>query len=260
MSVWQAIVMGIIQGLGEFLPISSSGHLVLVPWLLGWDVPGINFDIALHIGTLIAVLFYFWQDWLKLISAAVTRRNKEHAKLFWLLVIASIPAALAGLLFKDPIENSLRSPVIVGLMLIIFAFILYFSDKKKQIRSLDSMTIKDALFIGVAQAISLIPGVSRSGITMTVARLFSYSREEAARFTFMLSTPVIFGAGLMSIQDTTLSQITLPFIVGVVVSAIIGLLSISFLLKFLKKHSFNIFVGYRLLLGALIIMLSTVFS
>lgn len=255
MSILQAVLMGIIQGLGEFLPISSSGHLVLAPWLFEWQVPGLTFDIALHIGTLVAVLLYFWKDWVRLIKAVFTRKDKEYRKIFWYLVLASLPAAVIGYLFGDIIEQTVRSPLIVAMMMIIFGIILYFSDKTTQVRKLEHMTIREALLIGLAQAVAFIPGVSRSGITMTVARMFSYTREEAARFSFLLSTPAIFGAGLFSLSDLSLAEINTPFIIGVLTSCIVGLLSISFLLKFLKKFSFKVFVGYRIVLGLVIILI-----
>jgi len=255
MSVWQAVIMGIIQGLGEFLPISSSGHLVLAPWLFDWEVPGLTFDVALHIGTLLAVIMYFWKDWLRLFNAALTGRDKDNRKIFWYLVIGSVPAAVAGLMFNDIIENVLRSPIIVAVMLIVFGLFLYFADRNRQIRKLDSMTLRDALFIGFAQAIALIPGVSRSGVTMTAARMFSYTREEAARFSFLLSTPVIFGAAVISMRGLNPGDLNTPFIVGILVSCIIGLLSISVLLKFIRTSSFKIFVVYRIILGIAIFFL-----
>mgnify|MGYP000864616225 CR=1 FL=1 len=255
MSTWQAILMGIIQGLGEFLPISSSGHLVLAPWLFEWQVPGLAFDVALHMGTLIAVLLYFWKDWLTLFEAALTGKNRDNQRLFWFLVFASLPAAIVGVLFNDVIENALRSPLIVGIMLIVFGIILYLADKNKQLRRLDSMTLKDAILIGCAQAIALIPGVSRSGVTITAARMFSYTREEAARFSFLLSTPVIFGAGVLEMSQLNLAEINFPFLMGVLTSAVIGLLSISFLMQFIKRCSFNVFVGYRIILGLVIIFM-----
>ena len=255
MSTWQAIMMGVIQGLGEFLPISSSGHLVLAPWLFEWQVPGLTFDVALHMGTLLAVLLYFWKDWLNLFRAALTGNNRDNQKLFWYLVFASLPAAVIGVLFNDIIENILRSPLIVGIMLIVFGIILYVADKNRQIRRLDSMTLRDAILIGCAQAIALIPGVSRSGITMTAARMFSYTREEAARFSFLLSTPVIFGAGVLEMSHLSIAEIDFPFVIGVLTSAVVGLLCISFLMQFIKRCSFSIFVGYRILLGSVIILM-----
>ena len=257
MSSFQAIMMGIIQGLGEFLPISSSGHLVLAPWLFDWEVPGLTFDVALHMGTLAAVLLYFWKDWMELFKAALTGHNKEKRKIFWFLVLASIPAAIVGLSLNDIIENVLRSPLVVGVMLIVFAILLYLADQKKEIRRLDSMTLGDALIIGTAQALALVPGVSRAGITMTAARWFSFSREEAARFSFLLSTPVILGAGVLELSNVNFAEISFPFILGVLVSGIVGILCISLLLKFLRTFSFKIFVIYRILLGTLIIVLYT---
>lgn len=257
MSNLQAIAMGIIQGLGEFLPISSSGHLVLAPWIFNWEVPGLTFDVALHMGTLIAVLIYFWNDWLQLFKAAWTGQDREKRRVFWFLVLASIPAAVVGLSFNDILKHALRSPLIVGFMLIIFGVLLYFADRKKQIRNLDSMTVVDAVVIGMAQAIALIPGVSRAGITMTAARWFSFTREEAARFSFLLSTPVIFGAGVLELSNLNPSEINFPFILGIAVSGIVGILCISLLLKFLRTFSFKIFVAYRIILGTTIIVLYT---
>jgi undecaprenyl-diphosphatase len=205
---------------------------------------------------LIAVVLYFWKDWFRLFQAALTGNDIENRRLFWFLVIASLPAAVVGVLFNDLIEEVLRSPLITGFMLIVFAVFLYFSDRNRQIRKLDSMTLKDALVIGLAQSIALVPGVSRSGITMTAARMFSYTREEAARFSFLLSTPVIFGAGVLKLSDLNPSEVTFPFLAGVLTSALVGILCISFLMKFLKKFSFNVFVGYRILLGSIIIFYS----
>lgn len=259
MTIWQAIIMGIIQGLGEFLPISSSGHLVLAPWLFKWEVPGLTFDVALHMGTLLAVLLYFWRDWLNLFKAAFAGKDFNNRRIFWFLVIGSIPAAIAGLLLEDIIENTLRSPLIIGFMLILFGIFLYYSDKNLQARKLDSMTWQDALLIGIAQAIALIPGVSRSGVTMTAARLFSYTREEAARFSFLLSTPVIFGAGVLKMTQINPTEINLPFMTGILASCLVGLFSIAFLLKFLRNYGFKLFVGYRIFLGLLIIFLYTLF-
>lgn len=257
MSNLQAIIMGIIQGIGEFLPISSSGHLVLAPWLFDWEVPGLTFDVALHMGTLAAVLLYFWKDWVDLLKAAITGRNREKRKLFWFIVVGSVPAAVVGLSLKDILETVFRSPLVVGIMLIVFAVLLYLADRRKQIRRLDSMTLGDALLIGSAQALALIPGVSRAGITMTAARWFSFTREEAARFSFLLSTPVIFGAGVFELSKANPSDINFPFILGVAVSAIVGILSISLLLKFLRTFSFKVFVVYRIILGTIIIVLYT---
>ena len=257
MSNFQAIMMGIIQGLGEFLPISSSGHLVLAPWLFDWEVPGLTFDVALHMGTLAAVLLYFWKDWMELFKAVITGRDREKRKLFLFLVVASVPAAIIGLSLKDILETVFRSPLVVGIMLIVFAVLLYLVDRRQQIRRLDSMTLGDAILIGTAQALALIPGVSRAGITMTAARWFSFTREEAARFSFLLSTPVIFGAGVFELSGANPSDINFPFIQGVIVSAIVGILSISLLLKFLRTFSFKVFVVYRIILGTIIIVLYT---
>jgi len=254
-TLWQAVVMGIIQGLGEFLPISSSGHLVLAPWFFDWQDPGLTFDIALHAGTLLAVVIYFHQDWLNLIQGTISGKDRKSRRIFWLLVLATLPAAFCGYMFNDLIEMKARSPILIGFMLIIFGLLLHLADKQQQSQKLDNMKVREALFIGLAQAIALIPGVSRSGVTITAARLCSYTREEAARFSFLLSTPVILGATLLSLTELNPGEINLPFICGIIVSCLVGMLSISVLLKIVKRYSLNVFVGYRILLGAVIIFL-----
>ena len=254
MSYFQAIVMGIIQGVGEFLPISSSGHLVLAPWLFEWQTPGLAFDVALHMGTLLAVAAYFWRDWLNLFLGAITGKSAYYRRQFGFLVVGSLPAVVAVLLFKDFLEN-VRSPLVVATMLIVFAGLLFWADRRPQVRELDEMTIADALLIGAAQAIALIPGVSRSGITMTAGRSLFYRREEAARFSFLLSTPVIFGAGLFELPHMTMGDVDGPFIAGIISSAVMGLLAISFLMGFLKKFGFKAFAIYRVVLGGIIILM-----
>ncbi|MDR1603426.1 MAG: undecaprenyl-diphosphate phosphatase [Gracilibacteraceae bacterium] len=255
MSVYQAIVLGLVQGIGEFLPISSSGHLVLMPWLFHWETPGLDYDVALHMGTLLAVVLYFRRDWFRLFRAALGRGRPDDRRLFCFLVVASLPAAAAGFLLQDILEESLRSPLITAFNLIFFGVLLYAADRRRQWRTLDNMTLSDALVIGCAQAVALMPGVSRSGITMTAARCFSFSRRDAARFSFLLSTPVIFGAGLFQLRDLSPAALTLPFWLGLAVAALVGLLAIAFLLRFIQRADFKLFVVYRILLGLVIAVL-----
>jgi undecaprenyl-diphosphatase len=254
-SVYQAIVLGLVQGIGEFLPISSSGHLVLMPWLFHWETPGLDYDVALHMGTLLAVVLYFRRDWFRLFRAALGRGRPDDRRLFCFLVVASLPAAAAGFLLQDILEESLRSPLITAFNLIFFGVLLYAADRRRQWRTLDNMTLSDALVIGCAQAVALMPGVSRSGITMTAARCFSFSRRDAARFSFLLSTPVIFGAGLFQLRDLSPAALTLPFWLGLAVAALVGLLAIAFLLRFIQRADFKLFVVYRILLGLVIAVL-----
>lgn len=253
MTVIHALILGIVQGLGEFLPISSSAHLVLVPWLFGWEDPGLTFDVALHMGTLLAVVLYFWKDWVKLIKAALSRGASKDKRIFWYLVVATIPGALFGLALEKKAETVFRSPLLIGIMMIVMGTILYLADKKREIRKINTMTLKEAIWIGLSQALAIIPGVSRSGSTMTVARFLTLTREDAARFSFLMSTPIILGAGVLKLRHLTMASINLPFSVGVISSFVVGILSISFLLRYLKNNSFGLFVGYRFVIGVIVI-------
>lgn len=253
MTVLHALILGIVQGLGEFLPISSSAHLVLVPWLFGWEDPGLTFDVALHMGTLLAVVLYFWKDWVKLFKAALRKGASEDKRIFWYLVVATIPGALFGLALEKKAETVFRSPMLIGIMMIVMGILLYFADKKREVRTLKTMTMKEAIWIGLSQALAIIPGVSRSGSTMTTARFFTLTREEAARFSFLMSTPIILGACVLKLRHLTMASLNLPFSVGVITSFVVGISSISFLLKYLKTNNFGLFVGYRFVIGLLVI-------
>ncbi len=253
MTVIHALILGIVQGLGEFLPISSSAHLVLVPWLFGWEDPGLTFDVALHMGTLLAVVLYFWKDWVKLFKAALKRGASDDKRIFWYLVVATIPGGLFGLALEKKAETVFRSPLLIGIMMIVMGTILYLADKKPEIRTTNTMTLKEAIWIGLSQALAIIPGVSRSGSTMTTARFLTLTREDAARFSFLMSTPIILGAGVLKLRHLTMASINLPFSVGVISSFVVGILSISFLLRYLKTSNFGLFVGYRFVIGVIVI-------
>lgn len=255
MTIYQALIMGIVQGLGEFLPISSSAHLVLAPWVFGWKDPGLSFDVALHMGTLFAVVAFFWRDWVELFSEAIIkRRGTKKASLFWCLVVATIPGALAGFLLEKQAETVFRNPLLIAIMLILMGLILYLVDRHAAKRkSILEISFSDSLLIGLSQAFAIIPGVSRSGVTMTAGRALGLTRETAARFSFLLSTPIIFGAGVMNLKDLSPGDVDLPFIIGVVTSAVVGFLSIGFLLRYLTERSFGLFVWYRFVLGLAII-------
>lgn len=255
MTVFQALVLGIVQGLGEFLPISSSAHLVLVPWALGWQYAGLTFDVALHIGTLISVVAFFWKDWLTLLGDAVRRKGTHEASLFWFLVAATIPGAAVGYLFEEQAETVFRTPLLIGIMLIVMGIILYWVDRRAANRkSIKGISLSDSLLIGLSQAFAIIPGVSRSGVTMTAGRALGLTREAAARFSFLLSTPIIVGAGLFKIKDIAPGDINAAFIAGVASSAVVGFISIGFLLKYLAQRSFGVFVWYRLAVGLAVIV------
>ena len=271
MTVLQAIILGIVQGLTEFLPISSSGHLLLVPWLFNWhfllENPDLNktFDVALHLGTFVAVVIYFWREIGRLIGAwvrSISRRSlaEPEGKLAWLLIVSTIPAAIVGVLFEDFITNHLGKPWMIGVAMIVFAGFMYLIDHIAKLdRDLEALSWFDAVLIGVAQALALLPGVSRSGITMMTGLLLRLDRESAARYSFLMSIPVIGGAaafkGLQIAKDGLPAGTAMPFAVGMVAAALSGIAAIWFVLAYLKRHNFNIFVIYRIVVGVGVIIL-----
>lgn len=261
------IILAIIQGIAEFLPISSSAHLIIFRDLFGIGASSVNgdlalaFDIALHFGTLLAIAIYFFKDFLKMVISGLTKGVKEkEGKIFWFIVVATIPAAIVGVLFEDVIENLIRSNfILIAIALIVMGIIIYLADKySKQEKDFDKMTIKDAILVGCSQVFALIPGFSRSGTTIASARVLKLNREDAAKFSFYLSAPVVLGAVVLSIFDsTTITAITSNlsiFIVGVGVAFISGLLCIEFLLRYIKKNDFKLFMWYRVILGIIVII------
>jgi undecaprenyl-diphosphatase len=271
-----AIILGIIQGLTEFLPVSSSAHLALIPWLLGWNDQGLSFDIALHVGTVLAVVAYFFRDWVQVIaqgfginigSDPAIRRNP---KLLWLLVLGSIPAGIAGLLVKDLAENVWRNnQYLIGSMLILVGLFMWWADKQgSRKKDLGNISSTDSLVIGSAQALALVPGVSRSGITICAGLLRNLDRATAARFSFLLATPAIAGAAAKDAWDLMRhgggiagipQDMRTSLLVGVIVSAIVGALTIQFFLNYLRKRSLSFFVWYRVIFGIIVIALATFF-
>ncbi|MGQ9512937.1 undecaprenyl-diphosphatase UppP [Thermodesulfitimonas sp.] len=255
MSITEAVVLGIVQGLGEFLPISSSAHLVLTPWFFGWPDPGLSFDVALHLGTLVAVIAYFWRDWLILATHGLRGTRSREGRLFWYLVVATVPGGLAGMVLEKYAETTFRAPGLIGLMLIFMGLILYWADHRRpRARGIWQVGWREAFLIGLAQALAIVPGVSRSGATIAAGRFLGLDREAAARFSFLLSLPIILGAGLFSLRHIGAQDLTLPFWVGVVISGITGFAAIAFLLRFVVTRSFNVFVWYRGILGLLTIV------
>ena len=252
MSILQAIIYGIVQGIGEFLPISSSAHLIAIPQIFGWEDPGLAFDVALHLGTLVAVIAFFWKDWINLIYSGVTKPKSKDGKLFWFIVVASIPGAIIGKLFEKQAESAFRNLGLIGMMLIIMGIILYIANKSYDGNvAVEDIGLKRSFFIGLSQALAIIPGVSRSGITMTTGLFSGLSKEGTARFSFLLSTPIILGAGLLKLKDlvhTPVSSIP-SFAIGIITSAVVGFFSIKFLLNYLKDKGFGIFVIYRIIAG-----------
>ena len=260
--MFQALILGLIQGLSEFLPISSSAHLTLAPWAFGWKDPGLAFDVALHMGTLVAVLWYFRAEWGRLILAGIgilrTRRVRTTDE--WrvvLLVIATIPAAIAGLLLEETAETTFRSPVLIASALMTMGVLLWLVDRfVVQRRKLAAMTWRDALLIGIAQSFALIPGVSRSGSTITGARLLGIERTDAAVFSFLLSMPVIAAAALLKVPDAVrASGVSAPLVVGVLASAVSSWLAIAVLLRYVTRHSYGVFAAYRIALGIAVLAL-----
>lgn len=267
MYIFEALLLGVVQGLTEFLPISSSAHLTLLPQLFKWKAEllhSLSFDVALHLGTLLAVVIYFWRDiWVisvRWVQGIINKKPFENgnAKIGWLIIIATVPVVIAALCFKEAIETIFRYPVWVSAMLIIFALLMWWADRMiNQNRSMKAMAWKESLIIGLAQSLALMPGVSRSGITITAGIFMGFRREQAARFAFLLSIPTIIGATIFAIKDlwdmaTNLSWVTM--VVGSLASTIVGYACIAFLLSFLKKRSLWIFVIYRLVFGAVILM------
>lgn len=257
MNIIQAIIYGIVQGIAEFLPISSTAHITLLPWLFKWQDPGVAFDVALHLGTATAVIIFFLKDWLRLIQAAFKRPKSPDGKLFWLIVLATIPGAIAGVLL-DKYMVAFREPLLIGITLIVMGIILYFADKLGQSNiELKDMEPKQSVLIGLSQIFAIIPGVSRSGVTMSMGRALGVTRDSCARFTFLMSAPIILADGLYHAKDMANIPIdTAAFIVAILTSAIISLLSIRFLLGYLRKKGFAIFAIYRILFGLFIIGLS----
>lgn len=266
-TVFQAIVLGIVQGLSEFLPISSSGHLVLIPWLLGWPEHSLTFDLALHIGTSVALLAYFARDWIVLARAVLAgltnpeARKSDDWKLAWLIVVGCIPAGIVGVLFEDKIEATVRQPALIATLLIIFGLVLLAADRLgKRERPLAEINLVDALTIGFAQVLALAPGVSRSGITLTAGLFRNLDRVAAARYSFLLSAPITIAAALFKLrvllkEPLTASQ-TASFLAGIVVAAVVGALAIGLLLRYLQRRPVDLFVWWRLAFGALVLVIA----
>ncbi len=263
----QALVMGLVQGLTEFLPISSSGHLVLVPWLFGWKDPFLDslaFSVMLHMGTLLALLVYFWRDWIRVIPAGLASirdrslRGDPDRKLAWLLVVATVPAVIVGPLFNDALESAVRAPALVALMLCVGAAIIWLADRwGSKLRDMGSMTFLGAFGIGVAQVLALVPGISRSGVSISAGLLEGLNREAAARFSFLMATPVIAGAGafealkLIRGDSGPRPEVNLV-VIGFIAAAISGLLAIRFMLEFLKRQPMTGFVVYRVVAAVIV--------
>ncbi|NTU66948.1 MAG: undecaprenyl-diphosphatase UppP [Candidatus Moranbacteria bacterium] len=259
MTIFQAIILGIVQGLGEFLPISSSAHLIIVPWMFGFPDPGLAFDVALHAGTLIAVIIFFAKDWISIIASAfgmkVSQGTAYSKNILWLLVAATIPGAIFGALLESKAETVFRSPLLIAATLAIMGSILYALDiKGGKHKAIKEASLKDALLIGLAQAFAIIPGVSRSGSTISAGLALGFDRKSAARFSFLLSAPIIFGATILKAKYFFSPEFGSIEVAGIIAAAISGFIAISWLLKFLEKASYKAFFWYRLALAAAIVI------
>lgn len=277
MTLFQAVILGIVQGLTEFIPISSSAHLVIIPWLFQWSDPGLTFDIALHLGTLVSLLWFFRADWVRLVRAGVAsivERKIGHdsdRRLAWLLVIGTIPGGIVGWLAEEKIVELFHQPsrphelgamVAMAVIIALLGAALFIVERKaRHIRGLEQVSLKDAVIIGLSQALAIFPGVSRSGATITAGLAMGLRRETAARFSFLLATPIMLAAGLNSFLDVRRELATgvmvqsdlLILAVGFIAAAVSGYLCVKMLLRFLQKHSTDLFVYYRWLLAILII-------
>lgn len=262
LTMFQAIFLGIVQGLTELLPISSSAHLTVLPWLF-WGVEDIGaFDVALHAGTLLAIGIFFFKDWIDLLVGAYKttfkKEKNRNGTMFWYLVLATIPGGILGFLLDDILDGFIATQgvimamTIIAIALIVLGIVLYIADKKsKSVVKYEEMTLKQTFLIGLSQALAFIPGVSRSGITMTTARMMGVDRESAAKYSFMLSAPIVLGAVILKLSDFVFSP---AFFAGVFASFLVGILVIKFLLKYLQKGSFKAFAIYRVIFGLLILI------
>ena len=262
MTVFQALVLGILQGLAEFLPISSSAHLALAPWAFGWPEPGLAVDVALHVGTLVAVLVYFRDEWKRLIVAAleIVRSQRvqtaEQRRVLY-LIVATIPGGIAGVFLNDYAESTFRSPELIAIALAAMGFVLWIVDRERpDTRPLESIRWSDALSIGIAQAAALLPGVSRSGATITAGRALALDRASAATFSFLMSMPIIAAAAMFKVPHLLRAGgASLPLLVGVLASAVSGWLAIAIVMRYVRSHSYGIFAAYRIVLGAAVLVL-----
>ncbi len=266
----EAVVLGLFQGVTEFLPISSSAHLVILPWVLGWEDPGLTFDVGLHMGTFLAVVVYFWRDWCKILSAVARglRRlspfDDGHARLGWFILLGTIPGALAGMVFEKQAEAAFRDIRLVAIMLIIMGLVLFLAERlARHSRGLERLSSMDSLLIGVAQAFAIIPGVSRSGSTISMGLFRGLQRDTAARFSFLLATPIILGASAKRLPSLfggggLPAGEALPLLLGAAAAALASFATIALLLRYLQRHSTLPFVVYRVVVGLGLLVIASV--
>jgi undecaprenyl-diphosphatase len=271
MPIYQVVVLAIVQALTEFLPISSTAHLVLIPWLFGWKDGGLTFDVALHAGTLVAVIIYFFQDWVQIIAQGFglhfgrDQDLKQNRNLLWLLAIASIPIGIIGYLFDKQADTTWRQPYVIGTMLIVVGIVMWIAEKRRiGSKSMSTIQMSDGIAVGLAQAVSVIPGTSRSGATISAGLFRNMNRETAARFSFLLSTPAIAAAVAKKFWDVHKeggipADMKVPIVVGIAVSGVLGAIVIAFFLRYLRRSSLMPFVWYRIVFGIIVIALAAFF-
>ena len=259
MTNFQAIVLGVVQGLTELLPVSSSAHLALTPYLLGWRDPGLSFDVALHFGTLLALVWYFRAEWIDMARSAFrivrTRRVETvHDRRLVFLMVATVPAGVGGLLLDDLAKTIFRSPYVIGTTLVVLGVLLWAIDKwSVRSRAIEEITMRDAIVVGCAQMLALVPGVSRSGSTITAGRLLHLDRPSAARFSFLMSMPITIAAVLKEAPEALKADgLSMPLLYGVIAAAVSSWLAITVLLRYVSKHSFGVFALYRVLLAGVV--------
>jgi undecaprenyl-diphosphatase len=271
MPIYQAVVLAIVQALTEFLPISSTAHLVLIPWLFGWKDAGLTFDVALHAGTLVAVVIYFFRDWVQIIGQAfglntgVDPDLRQNRNLLWLLAVGSIPIGIVGYLFDKQADTTWRQPYVIGTMMILVGIVLWMAEKRRVgSKSMSTIQFSDGIAVGLAQAVSVIPGTSRSGATISAGLFRNMNRETAARFSFLLSTPAIAAAVAKKAWDIHKEggippDMKVPIVVGILVSGVLGAIVIAFFLRYLRRSSLMPFVYYRIVFGIIVIALAAFF-
>jgi undecaprenyl-diphosphatase len=271
MPIYQAVVLAIVQALTEFLPISSTAHLVLIPWLFGWKDGGLTFDVALHAGTLVAVIIYFFRDWVQIVAqgfglnAGSDPDLKQNRSLLWLLAAGSIPIGIVGYLFDKQADTTWRQPYVIGTMLIVVGVVMWMAERRRiGSKAMSTIQMSDGIAVGLAQAVSVIPGTSRSGATISAGLFRNLTREAAARFSFLLSTPAIAAAVAKKFYDIRKAggipaDMKAPIVVGIVVSGVLGAIVIAFFLRYLRRGSLMPFVYYRIVFGIIVIALAAFF-
>jgi undecaprenyl-diphosphatase len=256
MNIFWAIILGTVQGLTEFFPVSSSGHLALLPWIFKFPDPGLSFDIALHAGSFIAIIALFWSEWLGLAKAFFSKEASFEKRLAWFLILTSVPGAIIGALLESRAESVFRNPIIIAITLVVFGFVLYFVDEKMPAKKeLKELTWKDSLIVGLSQAVAIIPGVSRSGATITAGRSLGFSRESAVKYSFLAAAPIIFGAAVFGLRHATSEILSVSWLAGFFAAAVSSFWAMKVLLNYVKTNTFKVFLYYRIAFAIIVLLL-----